>query len=66
MKHHPLSDSTSIRQIRKARKTYRCPAVWAHDPTIRPGELYARVKLTPGMGCGWREETFHVDCLDPA
>ena len=66
MTRQPLSDSATIVKIRKARKSYRCPAVWAHDPTIRPGELYARVKLTPGMGCGWREETIHVDCLDPA
>lgn len=62
---YPLSDGTSIRIIRKARKTYHCPAVWAHDPKILPGELYARIKLTPGMGRGWRELTLHIGCLDP-
>lgn len=63
---YPLSDGASIVRIRKALKEYRCPAVWAHDPTIRRGELYARVKLTPGMGRGWHELTLHIECVDPS
>ena|GEM_PF-3697059 len=64
MKDHPLSDSASIAKVRKAAKEYRCPSVWAHDPAIKRGEFYVRVKITPGMGYGWREETYHIDCYD--
>lgn len=62
---YPLSDGTSIVVVRKARKEYRCQSEpWAHDPMIRPGDLYARVKLTPGMGSGWRELTMHLECAE--
>jgi len=64
---YPLSDGSSIVKVRKARKQYRCQASdRAHDKTIQKGELYARIKLTPGMGHGWRELTLHIDCVDPA
>lgn len=64
---YPLSDGASIVQIRKARKDYPCQcSPWAHDTTIRRGELYARVKLTPGMGRGWRELTLHIECVEPS
>ncbi len=67
MKTYSLADGTTIVKIRKARKRYLCPAVWAHDPAINPGEEYARIKITPGMGRGWGEEiTMHIDCLEPA
>ncbi|HCF99588.1 MAG TPA: hypothetical protein DEV93_03490 [Chloroflexi bacterium] len=62
MSDYPLSDSTSIAKVRKAAKEYRCPSAWAHDQTIKRGEFYARVKITPGMGYGWREETYHLEC----
>jgi hypothetical protein len=66
MKTYTLADSAQFVVIRKARKEYHCIAEWAHDRTIRAGEQYARIKITPGMGSGWSEETVHVDCLDPA
>jgi hypothetical protein len=66
IKRYTLADGVSIVSIRKARKEYTCPAVWAHDPKIRRGELYARVKVTPGMGAGWRDFALHVECAEPA
>lgn len=56
---------SSIVRVRKARKDYTCPSEWAHDPTIRKGEFYARVKVTPDMpGAKWAEQTYHLECVE--
>jgi len=66
IKSYTLADPSTFVILRKARKEHLCPAEWAHDPKIRRGEFYARVKVTPGMGRGWAEFSYHIDCIDPA
>lgn len=36
-------------KVRKARKTYTCDnnGTFAHDPTIQPGDKYARISSPP-------------------
>lgn len=45
---------TRFVKVRKARKTYICfnNGTFAHDPTIRPGDTYARVETPPSSGKG--------------
>jgi hypothetical protein len=56
-----------IGTLKKARKDYVCASEWAHDRTIRKGEIYARVKASPRSEFGtgkWREYTTHPECTE--
>ncbi|GAP53842.1 hypothetical protein AHiyo6_04070 [Arthrobacter sp. Hiyo6] len=56
---------STVVKIRKARKDYTCPSEWAHDPKIRKGEFYARLKVTPNdISTRWFEYTFHIECAE--
>ena len=60
---------TSFTKIRKARTYHRCTeGGWAHDTTIRPGELYAVATLPPGGEFGyegWLQLKICSACINP-
>ena len=57
-----------IGTLRKARKNYTCASDWAHDRAIRKGEIYARVKASPGYEFNstgkWHEYPTHPECTE--
>ncbi|QAY16165.1 hypothetical protein SEA_SONALI_53 [Arthrobacter phage Sonali] len=58
-----------IARLRKARKDYVCASDYAHDRTIRKGDIYARVKASPGYEFNihpgkWHEYPTHPECTE--
>ena len=56
----------AIAVVRRARRDRECDGDWAHDRTIRAGELYTYSKLPPGVlgNVGWWAMSLCVECLE--
>jgi hypothetical protein len=64
--YEPSGSLASVRRSRRHRTCSEPYGAWAHDPVIRPGDVYVVLTLPPGNDLGFAGWWHAVCCADCA